>query len=124
LQGQNCGRDENVANEKSEVGVERATQSTDTAAVPPATTIHEAELAPSPSGAVEYGKQIESMKFFTPDLIDTFGSEDDGIAVAAQQEFEGRSEEYLRQLHEIEVKLPERFRELLAQFYLHDSRVN
>ncbi|MFI5461400.1 MAG: hypothetical protein ACHRXM_38860 [Isosphaerales bacterium] len=62
------------------------------------------------------------MKFFTPDLIDRFGSADDGIAFAAQQEFEGRSEEYLRQLHEIEVKLPERFRELLDQFYLHDSR--
>ena len=65
----------------------------------------------------------EAMKFFTPDLIDRFGSEDDGIAFAAQQEFERRSEEYLRQLHEIEAKLPERFRELLEQFYLHDPRV-
>ena len=63
------------------------------------------------------------MKFFTPDLIDRFGSEDDGIALAAQQEFEGRSEEYLRQLREIGEILPERFRELLEQFYLHDSRV-
>ena len=63
------------------------------------------------------------MKFFTPDLINRFGSEDDRIALAAQQEFEERSEEYLRQLHEIEAKLPQRFLELLDQFYLHDSRV-
>jgi len=63
------------------------------------------------------------MRFFTPDLIERFGSEDDCIASAAQQELEGRSEEYSRQLHEIEVKLPQRFRELLDQFYLHDSRV-
>jgi hypothetical protein len=63
------------------------------------------------------------MMFFTPDLINRFGSEDDHVALAAQQEFEGRSEEYLHQLHEIEEKLPQRFRELLEQFYLHDSRV-
>ncbi len=44
----------------------------------------------------------EAMKFFTPDLINRFGSEDDRIAVAAHQEFEERSEEYLRHLHEIE----------------------
>ena len=63
------------------------------------------------------------MKFFTPDLINRFGSQDDRIAVAAHQEFEERSEEYLRQLREIEDRLPQRFRELLDQFYLHDSRV-
>jgi hypothetical protein len=50
-----------VADEKSEVGLERATQSTETATVPEATTIHEAELAPGPSGAVEYGKEIDEL---------------------------------------------------------------
>jgi hypothetical protein len=63
------------------------------------------------------------MKSFTPDLINRFGSEDDRVALAAQHEFEGGSEGYLRHLHEIEDKLPQRFRELLEQFYLHDSRV-
>jgi hypothetical protein len=63
------------------------------------------------------------MKFFTPDLINRFGSEDDRVALAAQQELEERSDEYLRHLREIEDKLPQRFRELLDRFYLHDSRV-
>ena len=63
------------------------------------------------------------MKFFTPNLINRFGSEDDRIAVAAHQEFEERSEGYSRQLHEIEDRLPQRFGELLNQFYMHDSRV-
>jgi hypothetical protein len=57
--GQNRCRDDNVADEKSEVGVTRATQSSETAEVTPATTIFEAELAPGPSGAVEYGKEID-----------------------------------------------------------------
>ncbi|MFI5459991.1 MAG: hypothetical protein ACHRXM_31615 [Isosphaerales bacterium] len=50
-----------MADQKSEVGVDRATQLTKTAAVPPATTIHEAELAAGPSGAVEYGKEIDEL---------------------------------------------------------------
>jgi hypothetical protein len=63
------------------------------------------------------------MRFFTPDLLDRFGSDEDQIASDAQQELERRSDEYSRHLHEIEPKLPERFRELLGRFYLHDARV-
>jgi hypothetical protein len=50
-----------VADEKNEVAVDVATQSNETATVPPATTIHEAELASGPSGAVEYGKEIDEL---------------------------------------------------------------
>jgi tetratricopeptide (TPR) repeat protein len=65
----------------------------------------------------------EAVKFFTPDLLGRFGSADENIAFEAQQELEALSEEYLRQLREIDQKLPQRFRDLLHQFYLHDSRV-
>ena len=63
------------------------------------------------------------MRFFTPELLERFGSEDDNVALEAQQEFEERSEEYSRQLRELGEKLPQRLRGLLDQFYLHDSRV-
>ena len=53
------------------------------------------------------------MKFFTPDLLDRFGSEDDDVAFEANRELEARSEGYLRHLHEIAEKLPQRMRELL-----------
>jgi hypothetical protein len=36
-------------------------QSAEAAAVPFVTTIHEAELAPGPSGAVEYGNEIDEL---------------------------------------------------------------
>ena len=48
-----------MVDKKSEVGGETATRSAEAAAVPPATTVHEAELAPGPSGAVEYGMEID-----------------------------------------------------------------
>ncbi len=62
------------------------------------------------------------MKFFTPDLLERFGSEDEQVALAAQEELEQRSEEYARHLRAIEAELPPRFRELQQQFYLHDAR--
>ena len=63
------------------------------------------------------------MKFFTPDLLERFGSEDERVALAAQEELEQRSEQYAQHLRAIEGKLPPRFRELQQQFYLHDARV-
>jgi hypothetical protein len=65
----------------------------------------------------------EAMRFFTPDLIAQFGSDDDRIALAAHTELERRSEEYSRSLGEVELELPQRFRELLNRYYLHDARV-
>jgi hypothetical protein len=63
------------------------------------------------------------MKYFTPDLLGRFGSENDTIALAAQEELEKRSEQYTEYLKRIRDKLPERFRELQERFYLHDARV-
>jgi hypothetical protein len=63
------------------------------------------------------------MRFFTPDLLERFGSEDNRIASAAQDEWEERAEEYAGKLREIEAELPQRFRDLLDHFYLHDARV-
>src|SRR5207248_4085528 len=65
----------------------------------------------------------ETMKFYTPDFLERFGSEDEDIALAAHDELERRSEEYSQHVEEIEGKLPQRFRDLLNQFYLHDARV-
>jgi hypothetical protein len=61
--------------------------------------------------------------FFTADLIERFGSDDHDIALAAQTELEQRSQEYSRRLGEIEFELPQRFREMLDRYYLHDARV-
>jgi hypothetical protein len=63
------------------------------------------------------------MKFFTPDLLERFGSEDDRIALAAQEVLEQRSQQYLEHLGAIKAKLPPRFREMQERFYLHDARV-
>ena len=63
------------------------------------------------------------MRFFTPDLIERFSSDDDHIALAAQTELEQRSEEYARNLGEAAFELPQRFTELLDRYYLHDARV-
>jgi hypothetical protein len=95
-----------LVDEKNDAGGERAARSEEAAAVPPARTIHEAE-----------------MKFFTPDLIERFGSDDDRIAPAAQTELEQSSEAYSRRLSEVASELPQRFQELLDRYYLHDARV-
>jgi hypothetical protein len=65
----------------------------------------------------------EAMKFFTADLLERFGSDHDHIALAAQSELEQRAEEYSRSLGEVELELPQRFRELLDRYYLHDAQV-
>jgi hypothetical protein len=63
------------------------------------------------------------MNYFTPDLLARFGSEDDRVALAAQEELEQRAERYAQYRRSIAAKLPKRFRELQQRFYLHDARV-
>jgi hypothetical protein len=63
------------------------------------------------------------MRYFTPDLLERFGSEDYQIASAAEDELERRADEHRKTLNEFEAKLPQRFRDLLNQFYLHDARL-
>ena len=60
------------------------------------------------------------MNYFTPDLLERFGSEDDQVALAAQDELEQRSRQYAEHLKGILPKLPPRFREMQERFYLHD----
>jgi hypothetical protein len=63
------------------------------------------------------------VRFFKPDLLARFGSDDIPLAQVAQDELEHRSEEYVRALQEIGPTLPPRLRDLLDQYYLHDARV-
>jgi hypothetical protein len=63
------------------------------------------------------------MKYFTPEMLERFGSDDDRIALAAQDELERRSETYGEHLKGIATKLPPRFLEMQHRFYLHDARV-
>jgi hypothetical protein len=61
------------------------------------------------------------MKFFTPDLLLRFGSLDDAIAHAAQEEWEEVNRKYLDHLEKIRPKLPRGVRSLLRNFCLHDA---
>jgi hypothetical protein len=63
------------------------------------------------------------MKFFTPDLLERYGSADDRVARTAHEELERHTDEYLQKLQEFETRLPRRLRDLLNQYYLHDARV-
>jgi len=64
------------------------------------------------------------MKYFTPDLMLRYGSQDDDIADAANEEWEHRQEVYLGRLKELGSKLPRSLRSLLKHFYLHDAKVS
>jgi hypothetical protein len=63
------------------------------------------------------------MKFYTPEFVERFRSEDEDIALAAHDELERCADAYSQHLDEIEGKLPQRFQDLLNQFYLHDARL-
>ncbi len=63
------------------------------------------------------------MKFFTPDLLARFASEDERVALPAHDELERRSLDYHEHLKGIARKLPARFLEVQERFYLHDARV-
>jgi hypothetical protein len=63
------------------------------------------------------------MKFFTPELIDRFGSPDDDVADAAMDEWEQRSDSYRKHLDTLRQYLPVDFRNLLDRYRLHDAAV-
>jgi hypothetical protein len=63
------------------------------------------------------------MKFYTMELLAKFSSDDEQIALAAQDELERRAEKYSEYLNSIAKKLPPRFRELQERYYLHDAHV-
>src|SRR5713101_8057348 len=62
------------------------------------------------------------MKYFTPDLIERFGSPDDAVATAADAEWETLNEQYQRHLRHIELELPPHIREF-SHLLLHDAQV-
>lgn len=63
------------------------------------------------------------MKYFTPELLDRFGSAEDEVAQVASKEWEQAHERYLAHLQEIKAKIPKRVRLLLRRYYLHDAKV-
>src|SRR5262249_21370660 len=66
--------------------------------------------------------QEQAMKYFTPDLIERFGSPDDAVARAADAEWESLGEQYEQHLRDIEPGLPNHIREF-TNLLLHDARV-
>jgi hypothetical protein len=83
-------------------------------------SIFEAELVGGPSGAVQCGNEL---RYFTPELIERFGSLDDDIADAAQHEWDETSGRYRTHVASIARHLPRQFRTLLEEYRLHDARV-
>src|SRR5687768_17609976 len=63
------------------------------------------------------------MKYFTAELLDRFGSDDDAVADQAQADWERASDQYLKHYKSIEPALPERFKEVIGKYALHDARV-
>lgn len=63
------------------------------------------------------------MKYFTPELLEHYGSENDIVADQGQAAWEKASEEYLRHYKSIEGSLPAKLRSVLDRFYLHDARL-
>jgi hypothetical protein len=63
------------------------------------------------------------VKFFTPDLLIRFGSEDDAIANAAQEEWERQNDRYLKRLAEIRSALPRSARSFIRHSCPHDARL-
>jgi hypothetical protein len=63
------------------------------------------------------------VKFFTPDLLLRFGSEDTATANAAQDEWEIQNGNYLKRLREIRSALPRSVRTFISQFCLHDAKL-
>ncbi len=64
------------------------------------------------------------MKYFTPDLMLRYGSQDDDIADAANEEWERQQEAYLSRLKQLDPILPRSLRSLLKRFYLHNAKVS
>jgi hypothetical protein len=63
------------------------------------------------------------MNYFTPDLLARFGSADDGVADAANEEWESAQERYWAHLTKIRTELPKGVRRVLRRFSLHDAQV-
>ena len=61
------------------------------------------------------------MKFFTPDLLLRFGSDDDEVADAAQADWEKSDIAYKKHLTKILPGLPRNVQHFVKHFCLHDA---
>jgi hypothetical protein len=74
-------------------------------------------------GGLATGNEEETMKFFTPQLIQRFGSSDPEIAVQADPQWDEAADRYDAYLKEVRPQLPEGLRHLLDNYDLHDGVV-
>jgi hypothetical protein len=63
------------------------------------------------------------MKYFTPDLLGRFGSEDEPIASTAQDEWEEACARYNAYLASVKSQMPPGLRHIEDSYYLHDARI-
>jgi len=63
------------------------------------------------------------MKYFTPELLEQFRSEDEKTAESASDQWETQVEHYGQYLRSVKAQLPSQFRELLDHYCLHDAKV-
>jgi hypothetical protein len=63
------------------------------------------------------------MKYFTPELLLRFRSEDDDIADAASEEWERAIARYRRRFRKLRPSLPESVRKFHDEYCLHDAEV-
>jgi hypothetical protein len=67
--------------------------------------------------------QEEAMKYFTPELLERFRSQDDQVASVASDEWEKRLKEYEDYLCSVRSQLPSQLRLILERYHLHDAQV-
>jgi len=63
------------------------------------------------------------MRYFTPDLLERYGSLDDMVANAAHDEWEAATQKYQKHFVTIQRQLPRKLRGILRRFHLHDALV-
>jgi hypothetical protein len=63
------------------------------------------------------------MKFFTPELLEQFGSSDPTIANAGNAAWEEAGDRYEAYLAQVASMLPEGIRQIQTNYYLHDAVV-
>lgn len=63
------------------------------------------------------------MKYFTPELLQRYGSRDKTIAEAAEVEWERACKAYRKRLRAMEAKLPRSVLEFLRHYNMHDARL-
>jgi hypothetical protein len=63
------------------------------------------------------------MKYFTPELLAKYRSQDDDVADAADEEWERTIAAYAKRLKKIRSKLPEEVRQFMSEYCLHDAKL-